>query len=113
MSSSSSESARFDPARRRLCPDGTCIGLLDDGGRCKVCDRRNGEQNGVVARPAREDEVARAEPATEAGDEPAGPAFDPARRLCDDGTCVGVIGADGRCGLCGAASSSTAPEARR
>ena len=27
--------------------------------------------------------------------------FDPTRRLCDDGSCVGVIGADGRCGVCG------------
>ena len=27
--------------------------------------------------------------------------FDPARRLCDDGSCVGVVGADGVCGTCG------------
>jgi hypothetical protein len=27
--------------------------------------------------------------------------FDPARRLCDDGSCVGVVGADGACSTCG------------
>ena len=28
--------------------------------------------------------------------------FDPgARELCPDGMCLGVIGADGRCGICG------------
>jgi hypothetical protein len=28
-------------------------------------------------------------------------AFDPTRRLCDDGSCVGVVGADGVCRVCG------------
>jgi hypothetical protein len=27
--------------------------------------------------------------------------FNPRRRLCDDGSCVGVIGPDGVCGVCG------------
>jgi len=27
-------------------------------------------------------------------------AFDPRRRLCPDGSCVGVLGADGRCSVC-------------
>ena len=28
----------FDPESRALCPDGSCIGVLDDGGVCKVCE---------------------------------------------------------------------------
>ena len=27
--------------------------------------------------------------------------FDPKRRLCPDGSCIGVIGPDGRCSVCG------------
>ncbi|MEN8161398.1 MAG: hypothetical protein ABFS41_15115, partial [Myxococcota bacterium] len=35
--------------------------------------------------------------------------FDPTRReLCPDGACVGVIGSNGRCAECGAASSHAA-----
>ena len=36
------EPLAIDPAeweRRRLCGDGTCIGVLGDDGRCKVCGR--------------------------------------------------------------------------
>jgi hypothetical protein len=34
----------------------------------------------------------------------AGPSdFDPNRRLCEDGACVGVIGPDGMCMVCGRA----------
>jgi hypothetical protein len=28
----------FDPDRA-LCPDGGCVGVIGDGGRCKVCGR--------------------------------------------------------------------------
>ena len=30
-----------------------------------------------------------------------GAGFDPNRRLCPDGSCVGLIGADGLCNVCG------------
>jgi len=29
------------------------------------------------------------------------PAFDPNRQLCPDGACVGLIGPDGTCNVCG------------
>ncbi len=32
------------------------------------------------------------------------------RVLCSDGRCTGIIGADGRCGVCGAAYEGGAPE---
>jgi hypothetical protein len=40
-----------------------------------------------------------AEPVAAAGGK--GAAFDPNRRLCPDGECLGVIGADGVCNVCG------------
>ena len=33
------------------------------------------------------------------------PDFDDDRRLCSDGACTGLVGADGRCKLCGLAAS--------
>ena len=39
--------------------------------------------------------------------------FDPDRRvLCDDGLCVGVIGPDGRCKVCGKPGSGPPPDAK-
>jgi hypothetical protein len=115
MSTSSEKVTSFDPARRRLCPDGSCIGLLDETGRCKVCGLVAGA--GKAAAPAppvgteETDEAGLPDPAADdAGDAEgsleAAPAegearFDPARRLCPDGACVGVLGADHRCPVCG------------
>lgn len=121
MSSTTSDSEKFDPKRRRLCPDGACVGLLDESGRCKECgltasgqeaagsdapvvplydespeaadddDAGGGEAADVVAGPESEP--------VEGGGERGG--FDPRRKLCPDGACVGVLGADGRCKVCG------------
>lgn len=33
--------------------------------------------------------------------------FDPGRRLCPDGSCIGVIGPDGRCKVCGQADDAS------
>jgi hypothetical protein len=79
----------FDP-NRRLCPDGSCVGLLGSDGLCSVCQRPEG-----AAAAADPDD----EPPPQFGGTSAD--FDPGRRLCDDGSCVGVIGADGHCGTCG------------
>ncbi len=99
---------------RRLCPDGDCTGILGIDGRCKVCGRAEPGRGDGAARPRRADaaggddpdaaedaeagaEVAhRGEPA---GDDP-GDASDQ-RRLCPDGGCTGLLGADGRCKVCG------------
>jgi len=110
------EETRFDP-RRRLCPDGACIGVIGSDGRCKVCGR---PASGVVAAvgnnvpaPAEDegdghaDADVHAEEAPDAGAESAAPGegegegFDSKRRLCDDGSCVGVVGPDGVCRICG------------
>jgi hypothetical protein len=110
MSTSSSDASRFDPRRRRLCPDGACIGLLDDSGRCKVCGTVDRSAAGgaaplPAAAPVPEDEVEeQAAAALETADEDPGAedgGFDPRRRLCEDGACVGVVRDDGLCSVCG------------
>ncbi|MDB4982487.1 MAG: hypothetical protein JWM82_3239 [Myxococcales bacterium] len=87
----------FDPTRRRLCADGACVGVIGDDGRCRVCGRTEAQA------AAGEDSPALAEvdgaPAVD-GEIPAD-GFDAKRRLCDDGACVGVIGDDGACRVCG------------
>jgi hypothetical protein len=83
------EEAPFDP-NRQLCPDGSCVGLLGPDGLCSVCQRS-------PAAASAEAEADDGGPAETGG----GSGFDSARRLCDDGSCVGVVGADGVCGTCG------------
>ena len=102
MSTSTHDQPAFDPSRRRLCPDGACIGLLDDSGRCREC----GLQAGATAvAPSPQELPAALEPeeAVPEAAEPAEPAgdFDAGRRLCPDGDCLGIIGANGRCTVCG------------
>jgi hypothetical protein len=103
------EHTDFNP-KRRLCPDGTCTGFLGANGRCTECGRAGDgaaedAPPGVFAVLDAEDDLPDAAPAAtaSASHEKAGPGisgFDPNRRLCDDGTCVGVIGPDGACLIC-------------
>jgi hypothetical protein len=114
------EENTFDPSRRRLCPDGACVGLIGDNGRCKVCgmpaagpgaeSEAKITDSGSVTwdtsqDPARdEDSDDSTLPRTLADVahlEGGGATFDPKRRLCSDGSCLGVIGANGRCNVCG------------
>ena len=85
----------FDPARR-LCPDGACVGVIGPDGRCTACARTEAEAAAGL-------EVAEAPSggAAPSGGESGSGGFEPGRRLCDDGACVGVIGPDGACAVCG------------
>jgi len=109
-----SDTEKFDPSQRRLCPDGSCVGLLDDTGRCKECGRTaSGAAEESVGAPAFDDAAEdvgfHVADDADQGQAPADPelaasgGFDPKRKLCADGACVGVIGADGRCSVCGQA----------
>jgi hypothetical protein len=82
------EESLFNP-NRQLCPDGSCVGVLGADGLCNVCQR----SKAAIA----EADADAAEP-VETG---SASDFDSARRLCDDGSCVGVVGPDGACGTCG------------
>ncbi len=103
----------FD-SKRRLCPDGSCIGVIGPDGRCSVCGRDASGKPGIA--PISDAQVSDALSSEDADDHvgaaatadaaPGGPTFDANRRLCDDGSCVGVIGADGRCGVCGRSPGS-------
>jgi hypothetical protein len=101
----------FDP-NRRLCPDGSCVGIVGKDGRCSLCGTRATGAEGTPPAPestpphqdvAAED-VARHDAAADRDDEQA--AFDANRRLCSDGACIGVIGRDHRCSVCGRPAES-------
>jgi hypothetical protein len=110
----------FDPTRRKLCADGTCIGVIGDDGRCGECGRTEAQAEAGEARLKDGAEVVDSDDAhggsqlgdvgaiSDVGIEDAGlgaaasTGFDPTtRRLCDDGSCVGVVGDDGVCRVCG------------
>ena len=109
---------KFDP-HRRLCPDGACIGIIGADGRCHVCGRAasgGAAPAGFVASgagdgdgddgdwSAADDDAADARDAGDTSDTKAaagGGGFDASRRLCPDGSCIGVIGAEGVCTVCG------------
>jgi hypothetical protein len=74
---------------RQLCPDDACVGVVGSDGRCKVCGKSTG---GDPFRPS-----IPLPPAEAAGEE----SFDGDRELCVDDSCIGVIGSDGRCKVCG------------
>ena len=95
------DDAPFDPTRRRLCPDGACVGVIGDDGVCRVCGRTEAQAAAGDEAP----ELATAALEGGGGDGSGGGGdgggFDSKRRLCDDGACVGVVGDDGVCRVCG------------
>ena len=102
--------------RRILCNDGNCIGVVGPDGRCKVCGlayegelptpaedvaEAADESNDVLseASTAGEQISDTEDPAAEVEEDAADDWED--RTLCIDGSCIGVIGPDGRCKVCG------------
>lgn len=102
--------------RRILCSDGNCIGVVGPDGRCKVCGL---PYEGELPTPAEDASEAGdainddPQEASTAGEQPSGIESPEAevekgaddawedRILCIDGNCIGVIGPDGRCKVCG------------
>jgi hypothetical protein len=107
-----------DFAHRELCPDDACIGVLDPEGRCRVCGTvsstalRDPRLRGLalsdeVPVPVdRSPAVGTLPPEVPESLEVDDDDFD-RRRLCPDGGCVGLLGADGRCKVCGASATAT------
>ena len=90
-----------DWVNRTLCSDGNCIGVIGADGLCKECGKPyDGLQvEGRVFEedpPDEEDEVIEDEQ-----EEVAGSLGWEDRQLCSDGSCIGVIGPEGRCKECG------------
>ena len=101
-------STGFDPSSRDLCPDGACIGVIGPDGRCKVCGQEGPTGSAERARDGKptssEDKKDRGPAKTAATGKGSGdrPDLDiETRELCPDGACIGVIGPDGRCKVCG------------
>lgn len=109
---------------RSLCPDGACLGVVEENGRCSVCgkfDKKVGmgtkDSSGKKAEEAEEEESYRGrsikeDVKTEEEDigaedlkiEPyasGGSGFEPDRKVCSDGSCIGIIGKNGTCKECG------------
>jgi hypothetical protein len=85
-----------DFAARELCGDGSCVGVIGDDQRCRVCGQPG------VARRADASAAAPSDGSSERADEVGDDEVDSdARRLCPDGACVGLLGPDGHCKVCG------------
>ncbi|MFO7963376.1 MAG: hypothetical protein R6U50_05595 [Desulfobacterales bacterium] len=94
-----------DWENRQLCSDGNCIGIIGRDGRCSICGLpADADPADAPAEPEYERDDAQA-PRCEPGpgsekDETAVDDWEN-RKLCSDGNCIGVIGPDGRCNVCG------------
>ena len=112
-----------DWEHREVCPDGACIGVIGGDGLCKVCGRAapnwgNERLRGLA--PEAPDEDSEDEADDEAPDEASSAANDEPgddgaggdewnrRELCANGACIGVIGPNGACTVCGAKPEATA-----
>ena len=87
---------------RALCPDGSCTGVLDADGRCKVCGKV--DPNAVIAMRAKSADADEGDGDGDDDDSDADGAAggeDDDRALCPDGGCTGLIGDDGTCKVCG------------
>jgi len=106
MASEDGKEEAFNP-RRRLCPDGGCIGIIGGDGKCTICGRTDSGSPAPSTEEQALAEDAHLPPEDDFGDDAAsneeepGATFDPHRRLCSDDTCIGVIGSDDRCSVCG------------
>jgi hypothetical protein len=102
---------------REPCPDDLCTGIIGENGRCGVCGRkREGPppkkegrsiSSASSGRPYPdsdddfpETEEAEGETRDEDGDEGVS-SGDEERIPCPDDLCTGIIGPNGRCGVCG------------
>ena len=92
---------------RIFCSDESCIGVIGPDGRCKECGiPYDGD---LKEMPVSGDETDWAD-TTDSSDADASDDEEPmprvdddweSRTLCSDGSCIGVIGPDGRCKECG------------
>ena len=101
------DSENDDWENRVLCSDGNCIGVIGPDGRCKECGKPFQEtepSEAAISKNATLSPTAQAETA-EADLELKNPDLEnddwENRVLCNDESCIGVIGPDGHCKECG------------
>lgn len=93
--------ADIDWENRTLCSDESCIGIIGPDGRCSECGiPHDGDLKGT---PVLADIPEPSDTGTFDDEEPIYKVADDweNRTLCSDGSCIGVIGPDGRCKECG------------
>ncbi|KQC09202.1 MAG: hypothetical protein APR62_00015 [Smithella sp. SDB] len=85
--------------KRILCSDESCIGIIGPDGKCKECGKPY--EGKLLAEPVADDvhTVAAEEPQQVLADAETDD-WDK-RVLCSDGSCIGIIGPDGKCKECG------------
>jgi hypothetical protein len=98
--------AELNLDERELCSDGSCIGVIGLDGRCKECGKPGKAPKmspGRTVEPTDLDPDAASdgEPDDERDASAEAGVDDTDRELCPDGSCIGVIGDDGRCKVCG------------
>lgn len=96
---------------RELCPDDACVGLIGPDGHCKVCGKPGAERDAGAADTSGGDALPASAGATDRDEGGDGDDFGSGRRLCPDGACIGLIGPDGRCKVCGRDAGSAAEAA--
>ncbi|PKN73250.1 MAG: hypothetical protein CVU52_07300 [Deltaproteobacteria bacterium HGW-Deltaproteobacteria-10] len=92
-----------DWEKRILCSDESCIGTIGSDGKCKECGKvykgelpaGHGESSPQTLTADEQKPVPTADGDCDDDDD-----WD-TRVLCSDGTCIGVIGPDGKCKECG------------
>ncbi len=103
MAANEDNETGFDP-KRRLCPDGSCVGVIGSDGKCTICGAQDAGGDAAISMDRhdlddQEDSSDEDRTSSETGEQSSG--FDPGRRLCSDDACIGVIGEDNRCSECG------------
>jgi hypothetical protein len=117
----------IDWENRILCSDGNCIGVIGPDGRCNVCGKPFEGNSLEICEEENFPEDSQDDFAEELLTDENEPSFSDEnssqpdiveemeepedttdldlewqqRRLCSDGNCIGVIGPDGRCKVCG------------
>lgn len=89
-----------DWEKRTLCSDETCIGTIGPDGKCKECGRVYEGDLPAESNAKEVETVTTSEQAQSSIDEEPVDDWDK-RILCSDGSCIGVIGPDGKCKECG------------
>jgi len=109
MTASEIEAGASDWESRALCPDDSCIGVLDAQGRCSTCGRQG---EAPAERPARDPALDSLDDLDADGADVTAGAVDSSsgeeggvefgdRELCPDESCIGVLDDAGACKVCG------------
>jgi hypothetical protein len=90
-----------DWEKRILCSDESCIGVIGPDGKCKECGKLyDGKQTDTPENGQTKITHPSDQPPSSSEEIISDEEWD-RRVLCSDGTCIGVIGPDGKCKECG------------